>query len=336
MSVSRATLHNFHEIERLDIRVGDTVLLHRAGDVIPKITGINLTKRSESLVNFIPPEKCPSCVSKLHIDPIEVILRCDNGLNCPKQLSESIKHFVSKNAIDIDGMGTRQVEFFLEKELIKNPADIFRLRELNDSSFTKLENMAGWGAKSTQNLFDNIEKSKQVTLAKFIYALGIRHIGESNAKILAKEFLSAQRFFHSMLKLAQGDREIFDLLDNLEGIGNKILIDIAHFFECQQNVTTINRLLNILDITDFKDSSHSTTLSGQIIVFTGSLVAVSRSEIKAQAEKMGAKVSSAVSSSTNLVVAGDKASSKLKRAIELGIKIISEDEWTKIVKEESK
>ena len=336
VSVSRATLHNFHEIERLDIRVGDTVLLHRAGDVIPKITGINLTKRSESLVNFIPPEKCPSCGSKLHIDPIEIILRCDNGLNCPKQLSESIKHFVSKNAIDIDGMGTRQVEFFLEKGLIKNPTDIFRLRELNDSSFTKLENMPGWGAKSAQNLFDNIEKSKQVTLAKFIYALGIRHIGESNAKILAKEFLSARRFFHSMLKLAQGDREIFDLLDNLEGIGNKILIDIAHFFECQQNVTTINNLLNILDITDFKDSSHSTTLSGQIIVFTGSLVAVSRSEIKAQAEKMGAKVSSSVSSSTNLVVAGDKAGSKLKKAIELGIKIISEDEWTKIVKEESK
>jgi len=336
VSVSRATLHNFHEIERLDIRVGDTVLLHRAGDVIPKITGINLTKRSESLVNFIPPEKCPSCGSKLHIDPIEVILRCDNGLNCPKQLSESIKHFVSKNAIDIDGMGTRQVDFFLEKGLIKNPADIFRLRELNDSSFTKLENMPGWGAKSTQNLFDNIEKSKQVTLTKFIYALGIRHIGESNAKILAKEFLSARRFFDSMLKLAQGDREIFDLLDNLEGIGNKILIDITHFFECQQNVTTINKLLNILDITDFKESSHSTTLSGQIIVFTGSLTNISRSEIKAQAEKMGAKVSSSVSSSTNLVVAGDKSGSKLKRAIELGIKIISEDEWTKILKEESK
>jgi DNA ligase (NAD+) len=336
VSVSRATLHNFHEIERLDIRVGDTVLLHRAGDVIPKITGINLTKRSESLVNFIPPEKCPSCGSKLHIDPIEVILRCDNGLNCPKQLSESIKHFVSKNAIDIDGMGTRQVDFFLEKGLIKNPADIFRLRELNDSSFTKLENMPGWGAKSTQNLFDNIEKSKQVTLTKFIYALGIRHIGESNAKILAKEFLSARRFFDSMLKLAQGDREIFDLLDNLEGIGSKILIDITHFFECQQNVTTINKLLNILDITDFKESSHSTTLSGQIIVFTGSLTNISRSEIKAQAEKMGAKVSSSVSSSTNLVVAGDKSGSKLKRAIELGIKIISEDEWTKIVKEESK
>ena len=336
VSVSRATLHNFHEIERLDIRVGDTVLLHRAGDVIPKITGINLTKRSESLVNFIPPEKCPSCGSKLHIDPIEVILRCDNWRNCPKQLSESIKHFVSKNAIDIDGMGTRQVDFFLEKGLIKNPADIFRLRELNDSSFTKLENMPGWGAKSTQNLFDNIEKSKQVTLTKFIYALGIRHIGESNAKILAKEFLSARRFFDSMLKLAQGDREIFDLLDNLEGIGNKILIDITHFFECQQNVTTINKLLNILDITDFKESSHSTTLSGQIIVFTGSLTNISRSEIKAQAEKMGAKVSSSVSSSTNLVVAGDKSGSKLKRAIELGIKIISEDEWTKIVKEESK
>jgi len=336
VKVSRATLHNFQEIERLDIRIGDTVLLHRAGDVIPKITGINFANRSDHLIKFITPENCPSCNSKLHVDPIEVIVRCDNGLNCPKQLSESIKHFVSKNAIDIDGMGAKQVEFFLEKGFIKNPADIFHLRELNDSSFIKLENLPGWGSKSVQNLFDNIEKSKQVTLPKFIYSLGIRHIGESNAKILAKEFQSAERFLYSMLKLAQGDSDIFDLLDNLDGIGNKILIDIIHFFKCQQNVTTINKLLNILTITDFQDTSTSTTLSGQIIVFTGSLATISRSEIKAQAEKMGAKVSASVSSSTNLVVAGDKAGSKLKKALELGIKTISEDEWIKIVKEENR
>ncbi len=333
VSVSRATLHNFQEIERLDIRVGDTVLLHRAGDVIPKITGINLEKRLENLPKFIIPEQCPSCGNKVHIDSIEVILRCDNGLNCPKQLSESIKHFVSKNAIDIEGIGAKQVEFFLDKGFIKNPVDIFHLRKLNDSSFIKLENMDGWGKKSVQNLFDNIEKSKQVTLPKFIYALGIRHIGESNAKILAKEFSSAPNFLNSMLKLASGDQETFDLLDNLDGIGNKILIDIIHFFECEQNVTTINQLLNILNISDFKDTAISTALSGQTIVFTGSLATLSRNEIKAQAEKMGAKVSSSVSSNTNLVVTGDNAGSKLKKALELGVKIISEDEWIKIIEE---
>ncbi len=333
VNVSRATLHNFQEIERLDIRVGDTVLLHRAGDVIPKITAINLEKRPDNIPKFIIPEQCPSCGNKVHVDPIEVILRCDNGLNCPKQLSESIKHFVSKNAIDIEGLGAKQVEFFLEKGFIKNPADIFHLHQLNDSSFVKLENMDGWGKKSVQNLFDNIEKSKQVTLPKFIYALGIRHIGESNAKILAKEFISASNFLSSMLNLASGHQETFDLLDNLDGIGSKILKDIMYFFECEQNVTTINQLLNILTISDFKDTAISTALSGQIIVFTGSLAVLSRNEIKAQAEKMGAKVSASVSSNTNLVVAGNNAGSKLKKALELGIKIISEDEWIKIIEE---
>lgn len=333
VTVSRATLHNFQEIERLDIRIGDSVLLHRAGDVIPKITGINLEKRPNTLIKFIIPKQCPSCGSKLHIDPIEVLIRCDNGLNCPKQLSESIKHFVSKNALDIEGMGAKQVDFFLEKEFIKTPSDIFHLRELNDSSFIKLENMDGWGKKSVQNLFENIEKSKQVTLPKFIYALGIRHIGESNAKILAKEFLSAPNFFSSMLKLASGDQETFDFLDSLDGIGNKILIDIIRFFECEQNITTINQLLNILTISDFKDTAISAALAGQTIVFTGSLATLSRGEIKTQAEKMGAKVSNSVSSSTSLVVAGDSAGSKLKKALELGIKIISEDDWIKITEE---
>jgi DNA ligase (NAD+) len=336
VSVSRATLHNFQEIQRLDVRIGDTVLLHRAGDVIPKITGINLETRSENLTKFAIPENCPSCGSKLHIDPIEVIVRCDNGLNCPKQLAESIKHFVSKNAINIDGIGEKQVEFFLDKGLIKNPADIFQLSILNNSSLLKLENMPGWGEKSVENLFHNIEKSKQVTLPRFIYALGIRHIGESNARILAKEFKSARYFLDSMLKLASGDQDIFTLLDNLDGIGNKTLVDISYFFECEQNIATIKRLLNILAISDFKDSVNLTTLSGQNIIFTGSLATLSRSEAKAQAEKMGAKVSSTVSSNTNLVVAGDKAGSKLKKALELGVKIISEDEWIKIVKEEGK
>lgn len=331
VNVSRATLHNFQEIERLDIRIGDTVLLHRAGDVIPKVTGINKNKRPKYTNKFILPDNCPSCESKLHIDLVDVIVRCDNGLNCPKQLGESIKHFVSKNAMDIDGLGAKQVEFFLKKGMIKNVADIFHLESLNKTSMTKLENMPGWGQKSVQNLFDNIEKSKQVTLPRFVYALGIRHVGSSNAKILAKELPSAKIFIESMIKLANHDKEIFELLDNLDGIGHKILIDIQNFFECKQNIATINELIKILDIEDYIDDIIPSALSGQNIVFTGSLANLSRAEAKAQAERLGAKVVNTVSNNTDLVVAGEKAGSKLKKAQELNIKVISEEEWQQMV-----
>lgn len=331
--VSRATLHNFQEIERLDIRIGDTVLLHRAGDVIPKVTEVNLSKRPENTRPFPIPNNCPSCGSKLHIDPVDVIIRCDNGLNCPKQVSESIKHFVSKNALNIDGMGAKQVEFFIEKDMIHNPADIFKLEELNSNSLQKIENMPGWGKKSVENLFNNIKQAKKTTLPKFIYALGIRHIGESNAKVLAKQFGTAQAFIDSMVKLEHGNEKIFSNLENLDGIGHKILIDIKNFFECKQNISTVRELLGILDVEAFIGETKPSVLSGQNIVFTGSLSSLSRSEAKSQAEQLGAKVVSAVSSNTNLVVAGEKAGSKLKKAEEFGIKVISEEDWQKIVKE---
>ena len=333
VQVSRATLHNFQEIERLDIRIGDTVLLHRAGDVIPKVTEVNLSKRPKNTTPYSTPTNCPSCDSKLHIDPVDVIVRCDNGLNCPKQLGESIKHFVSKNALNIDGMGAKQVEFFIEKDMIQNPTDIFKLEELNSNSLQKIENMPGWGVKSVENLFNNIKQAKQTTLPRFIYALGIRHIGENNAKVLSKQFGTAPIFIDSMVKLEKGDEEILSNLENLDGIGHKILIDIKNFFECEQNTNTTRELLDILDILDFVDNIKSSALSGQNIVFTGSLSSISRSEAKVQAEQLGAKVVSSVSNNTNLVVAGEKAGSKLKKAEELGIKVISEEDWQKIVEE---
>lgn len=330
VNVSRATLHNFQEIERLDIRIGDTVLLHRAGDVIPKVSEVNKDKREKNSAAFITPTTCPSCGSALHIDPIDVIVRCDNGLNCPKQLGESIKHFVSKNAMNIDGIGAKQTEFFLEKKMITHVSDIFDLQAINESSMTKIENMPGWGQKSVQKLFENIENAKEVNLARFIYALGIRHIGDSNAKILAKELPSAEVFLNSMQKLAAGDQEIFDMLDNLDGIGHKILIDLQNFFECSQNINTIKKLIHILDIIDYVDNTVPSTLSGKNVIFTGTMQSLSRSEAKAQAEKLGAKVGSTVSNKTDLVIAGEKAGSKLKKANELGIKVISEDEWAEI------
>ena len=334
--VSRATLHNFQEIERLDIRIGDTVLLHRAGDVIPKVTGINKAKRPSDSQKFVLPENCPSCGSKLHVDPVDVIIRCDNGLNCPKQLDESIKHFVSKNAMNIDGMGAKQVEFFLSKGMIKNVADIFSLDSLNKASLEKLENMPGWGTRSVQKLFENIEKSKKVPLARFIYALGIRHVGDSNAKILARELPSATIFINSMIQLANNEGQIFEQLDNLDGIGHKILLDIQNFFQCKQNIATTRALSKILDIKDYVDNMIPGAFSGQNIVFTGSLASLSRSEAKAQAEKLGAKVVSAVSGNTDMIVAGEKPGSKLKKAEELGVRVISEEEWRQIVKENLK
>lgn len=332
VNISRATLHNFDEIERLDIRVGDTVMLHRAGDVIPKVTGVNISKRPDNTEKFTAPENCPSCGAKLHIDPIDVIVRCDNGLNCPKQLGASIKHFVSKGAMNIDGMGAKQVEFLLDKGMIKNVVDIFKLQSINESSITKLENMPGWGAKSVENLFENIEKSKNVSLARFIYALGIRHIGDSNAKILAKELSSIGSFINGMISLAGNIDGVFERLDNLDGIGHKILIDIQNFFDCTENIDTIKKLSEILTIEDYINNTVESSLSGKNVVFTGTLESLSRAEAKDQAERLGAKVVSTVSANTYLVIAGDKAGSKLKKAKEFSVKVISEEDWEEIVK----
>jgi DNA ligase (NAD+) len=333
VQVARATLHNFQEMDRIDVRIGDTVSLYRAGDVIPKISKVNIEKRPNNTHAFTTPTNCPSCDSILHIDPVDVIIRCDNGLNCPKQLAEAIKHFVSKNALNIDGMGAKQVVFFIEKGMIKNPADIFKLENYNLSSLQKIENMPGWGAKSVEKLFKNIIQAKKITLQKFIYSLGIRHVGESNAKILSKQLPSARIFIDSMIKLKNNDEDIFNTLENLDGIGHKILIDIKNFFECKQNINTVEELLDILEIDDFEDNVKSSALSGQNIVFTGSLSTLSRGEAKSQAEQLGAKVVNTVSSNTNLVVAGEKAGSKLKKARELGIDVISEEKWQQIVKE---
>ncbi len=328
VTVSRATLHNFQEIERIDIKIGDIVMLHRAGDVIPKITEVSMAERdAKSVQDFTIPTNCPSCDSKLHFDPVDVLVRCDNGLGCPAQLEQSIRHFVSKNALNIDGLGSKQVKFFLEKKMISNPSDIFKLQAKNESSLNKLENMPGWGARSAGNLFENIEKAKNVSLPCFIYALAIRHVGESNAKILAREFTSAGNFVESMISLANKDQEIFDRLENLDGIGSKMLIDIQDFFSCEQNVSTLRNLLDILNIEDFAPELTQNEFSGKSIVFTGTMQNLSRSEAKERAEKMGAKVVNSVSANTDFLIYGEKAGSKLKKAKELGVNMLTEQEW---------
>lgn len=331
--VSRATLHNYQEIARKDVRVGDYVFLQRAGDVIPQITGVDLAKRSADATTFDPPLFCPSCNSKLHYVPEDIIIRCDNGLNCPAQNYERIRHFVSKNAMDIEGLGRKQVEFLIDKGLISNPYDIFFLKEKNEASLTKLENMDGWGKKSVENLFNNIEKSKNVSLPRFIYALGIRHIGEQNTKLLAREFGSYDNFITQMELLKENDSEIYQKLNNLDGIGDKMLVDIIDFFDVKENIELIKNLSEVLNIEDYKETREQSSLTGKIVVFTGSLPTLSRAEAKATAEKLGAKVAASVSSNTDLIIAGEDAGSKLKKAKELGIKIIDEAEWLTLVKD---
>ncbi|XVN43620.1 MAG: NAD-dependent DNA ligase LigA [Candidatus Rickettsia vulgarisii] len=335
--VARATLHNYQEIIRKDIRIGDVVSLQRAGDVIPQIIAADISKRINGTEKVPLPTNCPSCGSHLHYEQDTIIIRCDNGLNCPTQNYERICHFVSKNALDIDGLGKKQVEFLLEKSLIKNPVDIFYLQENNEKSLTKLENMPGWGKKSVENLFANIEKSKNISLNRFIYSLGIRHIGEQNAKLLAQEFSSYNNFISTMESLVNKDKENdqyqqnYQKLNDLEGIGDKILVDIIDFFDIKENLEIIHQLSKILTIQDCNQQANQTILSGKVIIFTGSLLTLSRAEAKSQAEKLGAKVTSSVSSNTDFVIAGADAGNKLKKAKELGIKVITEDQWLEMI-----
>ncbi|MFP3034455.1 MAG: BRCT domain-containing protein, partial [Candidatus Tisiphia sp.] len=239
--------------------------------------------------------------------------------------------FSSKNALDIDGLGKKQIEFLLKESLIKNPVDIFYLQNNNEKSLVKLENMIRWGRRSVENLFANIDKAKNVSLNRFIYSLGIRHIGEQNAKLLAREFQNYGNFIEAMESLLKGDQPMYQRLNDLEGIGDKILVDIIDFFDIKENLQIIHQLSKILEIQDYSGQTTKTALTGKVVVFTGSLLTLSRAEAKSQAEKLGAKVSSSVSSATALVVVGADAGSKLRKAKELGIKIIDEDEWLELV-----
>jgi DNA ligase (NAD+) len=331
--VSRATLHNFQEILRKDIRVGDYVFLQRAGDVIPQITGVDFSNRRLGLEPFSITKRCPSCDAILHCDEDSIIIRCDNALNCPAQNYRSLCHFVSKAAMNIENLGAKQISFLIENGFIKNPVDIFLLKHNNELRGNNLQNMEGWGEKSVNKLFENIEKAKKIPLSRFIYALGIRHIGEQNAKLLAREFSNVEAFVESMKALCNKNFEIYERLNNIEGIGDKILIDVINFFSLKENIEIIKQLIDILDIEDYRDSTKKTGITGSVVLFTGSLENFSREESKALAERLGARVASSITSSVNLVIAGKDPGSKLKKAADLGIKIIDEKEWLRIIQE---
>ncbi|MDY6407410.1 MAG: NAD-dependent DNA ligase LigA [Pseudomonadota bacterium] len=323
--VSHATLHNADEIVRKDIRVGDTVVIQRAGDVIPQIVGVIRDKRPINSTPFQFPSVCPVCGAHAVREGDDAVTYCMGGLICPAQNKERLKHFVSKEGLDIEGLGHRNIELFYELGWIKTPVDIFRLEQDHGLEILNLE---GWGQKSAVNLFDAIRRVKEgVPLSRFIYALGIREVGETTAKLLAGRFLTFDAFFAQMKT-----SDAINHLIQIEGIGSVMATEIRDFFAEEKNNTLLNELLTyIVVLPDAGQVLTGTPISGKTIVFTGSLIHLTRSEAKARATALGAKVSSAVSFKTDYVVVGSDAGSKLKNAQELGIRILNEEDFLSLL-----
>ena len=338
--VQNATLHNEDEIARKDVRIGDTVLLQRAGDVIPQILGVLKEKRPRSARPFKFPHVCPVCGSRAirEINPVtgkeDAVRRCTEGLICPAQRVERLKHFVSRNGFDIEGLGEKHIKEFYDDGLIKSPPDIFTLAERNKRSRRKLEERERWGATSVKNLLIAIELRRKVRLDRFIYALGIRHVGETTARLLARRYGTADRFRKAMLAVARNRKgDAFAELDNIEGIGPTVAEAIADFFAEPHNVKVVDELLEQVRPQPLEAVEKATPLASKAVVFTGTLKRMTRSEAKATAERLGARVSGSVSKNTDYVVAGPGAGAKLNEAHALGVQVLKEDEWLKLVGE---
>ncbi|WP_029058968.1 NAD-dependent DNA ligase LigA [Stappia stellulata] len=348
--VSNATLHNEDYIKGIgqdggplrggkDIRKGDTVQIQRAGDVIPQIIDVDLDKRPESAEAYVFPTVCPACDSHAVRDVnaasgrIDAVRRCTGGLICPAQAKEKLKHFVSRLAFDIDGLGDKQVEFFFDLPTdeggIRQPADIFTLAERDAASqFKKLRNRDGWGETSAANLFAAIEARREVPLNRFIYALGIRHVGEGNAKLLARHYGSWAAFATAMEQAGETGSDAWTELLDIDGVGETVARAVVEFFAEGHNRDAVSALLEKVHPQDMaRADSGDSPVAGKTLVFTGSLEKMSRDEAKARAEALGAKVSGSVSKKTDLVIAGPGAGSKLKKATDLGVEVISEDDW---------
>lgn len=325
--VSNATLHNEDEIARKDVREGDTVVVQRAGDVIPQVVEVDKAKRPKNSHPYKFPHKCPVCGSLAVREEGEVARRCTGGLMCEAQLVERLKHFVSRGAMDIEGLGEKQITAFWQDGLIKDAADIFHLPKKADA----IAEREGWGEKSVENLLEAIKRSRVVPLRKFIYALGIRHVGEITAKLLAQNYGSYRNWAAAMERLPEGGEAAAEL-DNIDGIGATVVEALADFFREPHNVKIVHALAKELNIQDAEKAASDSPVSGKTVVFTGTMEKMTRAEAKARAESLGAHVASAVSAKTDYVIAGEDAGSKLKKAKELGVKILSEDEWLSLIR----
>jgi len=353
--VTNATLHNADYIEGIgnsgerireedhDIRVGDTVIVQRAGDVIPQVLDVVMEKRPAHAHPYEFPKTCPVCgshaVRERHekTGRLDSVTRCTGGFVCRAQAVEHLKHFVSRNAFDIEGLGAKQVDFFFEAEdpslTIRTAPDIFTLEKRQASSLTKLENIDGFGKVSVRKLYDAINARRSIALNRFIYALGIRHVGETNAKLLARAYGTYEAFATAMKEAEGLSGEAWNDLNNIEGIGEVVARAIVEFYKEPRNLDVLGRLLE--EVTPEAAEAvvvSSSPVAGKTVVFTGSLEKMTRDEAKAMAERLGAKVAGSVSKKTDLVVAGPGAGSKLDKAKEFDVEVIDEDGWFELIK----
>lgn len=329
--VSNATLHNEDEIRRKDVRVGDTIIIQRAGDVIPQVVGVKIEMRPEGAVEYRFPQVCPVCGSEAVREEGEVARRCTGGLICRAQAVERLKHFVARDAFDIEGLGKKQVDAFFAEGLIKTPLDIFTLEARDRESLARLKNREGWGELSASNVFKAIEKARNVTLSRFIYALGIRHVGQETAKLLARHYGDFEALMGAMREVQDEGSAAWQELLNIDGIGEVVARAFVQFFHEPHNVELVSALGKEVTFAQEAARNLDSPVAGKTVVFTGTLPTLSRDAAKAQAERLGAKVASSVSGKTDYVIAGEDAGSKLKKAKELGVTVLREEEWLKMV-----
>ncbi|MEM8571523.1 MAG: NAD-dependent DNA ligase LigA [Pseudomonadota bacterium] len=338
--VSNATLHNADYIagrdsrgepirEGRDIREGDWVTVYRAGDVIPKIEDVDVSRRAADSAPFVFPSQCPICASDAIREPGEAVHRCTGNLICPAQAVEKLKHFVSRTAFDIEGLGSKQVEAFFQEGWIKEPADIFTLEARHSADLRVRE---GWGEKSASNLFRGITERRTIPLNRVIFGLGIRHVGETAGRLIARSYGSWPRFAEAMEAARDHEGEAWEALNHIDGVGPIMAASLVDFFHEGANRAAVERLVAELDIEDVEaPASEGSPIAGKTVVFTGSLERMTRAEAKARAEALGAKVSGSVSSKTDYVVAGPGAGSKEKKAKELGLTVLDEDAWLAMI-----
>ena len=347
--VQNVTLHNEDYIKGVgnkgevlrdgrDIRIGDTVVIQRAGDVIPQVVDVVIDKRPKGAKEFHFPKKCPC---PLHTDVVREETaageegsraRCTGEFACPFQKIEHLKLFVSRRAFDIDGLGEKQLQYFFDEGWVKEPADIFTLQKRK--SKLKLEDIEGYGETSVRNLFASIESRKRIALERFIFALGMRHVGETTALALARGYGSWEAFHDACLKVAKGDEEVIAEMDALDQIGETVIASVGAYFGESHNRGIVDRLVRELDeIVDAEKPKSNSKVAGKTVVFTGSLEKMTRDEAKATAERLGAKAAGSVSKKTDYVVAGPGAGSKLAEAQKHGVTVLTEDEWLKLIGE---
>lgn len=326
--VQRATLHNMDEIARLDVRIGDHVYIQRAGDVIPQVIEVVMSDAHERRAEVTPPKHCPVCGSDVIQVKDQVAIRCGGGVFCSAQKLQRLRYFISKDGFDIDGFGIRQMEQLIQQGYIDHPADIFTLKQYQE----QMEQLEGWGKRSVEKLLAAIKARTTIPLARFIAALGIPLIGVQNAKILSKYYYNIQDFMEAMKLIASDKEQEIQALLSLDGIGDSVIEELKFFFNDHYNQHWLGQLLAHITVQPYESNEQLSEFSDKILVFTGSMEQLGRREAKALAERLGAKVSGSVSKNTDYVIAGEKAGSKLKKAQELGVAVLTEQEFLKQTK----